>query len=315
MTAQKAELKPTESAQEASNVVDISDKVGLILSSARKQKELSVIDASKALHIRVEYLTAFEKDDYDNLPSISYAQGFLKAYATFLGLDGNAILAAVREKGHLQGGVKHFIPQPIENNIVPSRTIVLGTLAVLVLLIAVWGLYALQTKEAAIPTPELPATVEAPVPPAPKVVVAPAPQQAPAITEEITEEPITEETTLTLPEEDVVETLTVKLPTQQEVPVQQNIFAPVTLNFSDEVWMQLRAPSGKVYVNKVFKAGDSYTLPVYEGSLLDVGKPSAVKVFIGGNEYTPWPTNTRRVIKGLAADSASIMQTYKEISQ
>lgn len=45
--------------------------------------------------IRVDHLRALESDDYDAFPAPVYARGYLRTYATFLGLDADALLAQV----------------------------------------------------------------------------------------------------------------------------------------------------------------------------------------------------------------------------
>ena len=63
-------------------------KVGRTLERARKDRGLSLDEAERVTKIRKRYLVGLEADDYTVLPDAVYAQGFLKTYANFLGLDG-----------------------------------------------------------------------------------------------------------------------------------------------------------------------------------------------------------------------------------
>ena len=63
-------------------------KIGRILERTRQDRGLSLQDAERATKIRKRYLEGLERDDYTVLPDAVYAQGFLKTYANFLGLDG-----------------------------------------------------------------------------------------------------------------------------------------------------------------------------------------------------------------------------------
>jgi len=66
--------------------------VGQVLTEARALKEISLQDAARATHIRVQYLQELENDRPDLLPSKTQARGFLRLYADFLGLDADPLL-------------------------------------------------------------------------------------------------------------------------------------------------------------------------------------------------------------------------------
>ena len=67
-------------------------ELGRILVEARTAKELSLADVEKATRIRQKYLEAFEQGDYASLPRGAVARGFLRTYATYLGLDADDAL-------------------------------------------------------------------------------------------------------------------------------------------------------------------------------------------------------------------------------
>jgi cytoskeleton protein RodZ len=65
-------------------------EIGRILEQRRKEQGLSLEDVEQATKIRKRYLTGLEREDYTILPDAVYARGFLKTYANYLGLDGEA---------------------------------------------------------------------------------------------------------------------------------------------------------------------------------------------------------------------------------
>jgi cytoskeletal protein RodZ len=65
----------------------MNDTIGNKLRQARKAHSLSLEEASQATYMRLNYLQALENDDFDALPSKTQARGFLRAYASFLGLE------------------------------------------------------------------------------------------------------------------------------------------------------------------------------------------------------------------------------------
>jgi cytoskeletal protein RodZ len=67
-------------------------KIGGMFKERRCERNLSLKEIETATSIRMNYLKAIEEGELFNLISPVYAQGFIKQYAQFLGLDGNRIL-------------------------------------------------------------------------------------------------------------------------------------------------------------------------------------------------------------------------------
>lgn len=70
--------------------------VGRALSEQREQRGITLERASEATHIRKHYLQALEEGDFGALPSAAQVRGFLRAYASFLELDPDAVLGLLR---------------------------------------------------------------------------------------------------------------------------------------------------------------------------------------------------------------------------
>jgi len=59
----------------------------------RESRGISIEEASKTTRINMQYLRGLEKDDYSCFPAAIYLKGFLRTYASFLGLDADSIIA------------------------------------------------------------------------------------------------------------------------------------------------------------------------------------------------------------------------------
>ena len=68
-------------------------ELGRLLHEARTARELSLADVESVTRIRQKYLEALESGDFANLPRGAVARGFLRTYATFLGLDAAEMLS------------------------------------------------------------------------------------------------------------------------------------------------------------------------------------------------------------------------------
>ena len=66
--------------------------VGQIIKQRRKERNLSLKEAENATSIRMAYLQAIEEGEMQKLISPVYAQGFVKQYAAYLGIDGDELV-------------------------------------------------------------------------------------------------------------------------------------------------------------------------------------------------------------------------------
>ncbi|MCL5434839.1 MAG: helix-turn-helix domain-containing protein [Patescibacteria group bacterium] len=73
-------------------------RAGQKLEEARLQKNLSLADVSQSTKIKVGFLDAIEKGEYERLPSVAYAQGFVRNYARFLNMPEKETLALFRRE-------------------------------------------------------------------------------------------------------------------------------------------------------------------------------------------------------------------------
>ena len=67
--------------------------VGSYLRSTREMRGVAIEEAARVTRIGQNYLTALEGDRFETLPNTAYAKGFLRAYAAFLGLSGDEVVA------------------------------------------------------------------------------------------------------------------------------------------------------------------------------------------------------------------------------
>jgi len=132
-------------------------KIGRILEQTRRDRGLSLDEVEQATKIRKRYLTGLEREDYATLPDAVYAQGFLKTYANFLGLDGEALSRQLRShrRPRRERGITYDPPssdfqQPLitpggvagtERRRVSTSAVVTLLVAILVLATVIGALY------------------------------------------------------------------------------------------------------------------------------------------------------------------------------
>ena len=82
-------LNPTEKKEEA---------VGALLRKTRLAKNQDLRDIASYLCIRYQYLEALEEGRYKELPGEAYANGFIRSYASYLGLNPADIITRYKQE-------------------------------------------------------------------------------------------------------------------------------------------------------------------------------------------------------------------------
>jgi cytoskeleton protein RodZ len=179
--------------------------VGEMLRGARTAKGLDIEDVSSAIHIRSMQLRAIEENNIEALPGMTYAVGFVRSYANFLGLNGAEVVHRFKaEHGHNPAPSKLVFPEPIAEGKMPNLLMIgVGAFLAIVVLV-VWTVYSnihsggnkvaeippappvIASEPAIVAPPETtPATVvttQTPAETQPAAVTAAVPATAPALT-------------------------------------------------------------------------------------------------------------------------------------
>jgi cytoskeleton protein RodZ len=86
-------------------------EIGSSLREARERRSLSYGQVEADTAIRTRYIRALEDEDFHILPGPTYTKGFLRAYAEYLGLDGQPFVDEFNSRHHdPRSAVEH---QPI----------------------------------------------------------------------------------------------------------------------------------------------------------------------------------------------------------
>jgi len=123
-----------------------SNNIGALLKASRDRLGEDVYAVSRALRIRQRYLQAIEDGAYDELPGPTYAVGFVRAYAEYVGLDGEEVVRRFKaETSALDGAAELRFPSPIPESGVPGRAILL--VGLLIAAVAYGTRYVLSERD------------------------------------------------------------------------------------------------------------------------------------------------------------------------
>jgi cytoskeleton protein RodZ len=71
-------------------------RIGEVLKGTRTRLRLDIATVERQTKIRTKYLRALENEEWDVLPGPTYVKGFLRTYASYLGLDADALVDEYR---------------------------------------------------------------------------------------------------------------------------------------------------------------------------------------------------------------------------
>lgn len=103
-------------------------RVGEELRDARIALGYSLEEAAARLRINRRYLAALEEGRVRDLPGPTYALGFVRSYATALGLDADEMVRRFRDSlgGAARGRTDLVFPEPVPDRGVPAGALVLA---------------------------------------------------------------------------------------------------------------------------------------------------------------------------------------------
>jgi hypothetical protein len=124
-------------------------EIGSSLREARLRQGVDFVEAEAATKIRSKYLHALEDEQFEVLPAQTYVKGFLRAYADYLGLDGqlyvdeyNSRYVGAEEEPVLRprrGSSTSRTHRRIESSVVALALVGIATAAALVIVAWKWG--------------------------------------------------------------------------------------------------------------------------------------------------------------------------------
>ena len=116
-----------------------SPTVGDVLRRNRLERDLSLRDIAQQLRIQLFYLEALEEGNFDNLPGLTYAVGYVRSYATLMDLDPNTLVADFKaEAKKLHEPNKLSFPSPAPEGKVPGGALVFAGVVLAAISYGAW---------------------------------------------------------------------------------------------------------------------------------------------------------------------------------
>lgn len=111
----------------------------MVLRETREGFGEDIAAVAQALRIRLVYLQAIEDGRFDDLPGHTYAVGFVRTYAHYLGLDGEKMVLRFKDEVRgLERKSELVFPTPVPEGKVPGGAIILVSLLLVALAYGGW---------------------------------------------------------------------------------------------------------------------------------------------------------------------------------
>ena len=292
-------------------------RAGADLRAARERLGWALSDVAAMLRIRSSYLEALESGRFNNMPGNVYALGFLRSYATALGLDVEEVARRFRaEAGEIRRHSELTFPVPM-----PERGLPAGALILLGLILvggAYIGWYRLSGEgklpaESVAPVPVRLATLAEQALPGPDGrLPIPAPPRAGDNGQfeprhAAAENPLSRPDPVPPAQGPVDEPRTASIsggtattaiampvipPMRQLEPADPRAAIPqpqadsdgarVVLRFTGDTWVQVRERGGQALLTRVMKAGETFAVPTRANLVLTTGNAGRVEIVVDG---------------------------------
>ncbi len=298
-------MSETQDRPEAAAAKTPAARLGAQLRETRLGLGWELPDLAASLRIRREYLEAIEAGRMSDLPGTTYALGFVRIYASALGLSGEQMAARFRaESEEVNRKPALSFPAPVPQRGVPAGALVLLGLIILAGAYAGWYwvsehrntpaeiVPAIPDRLApasadksppspqvasilptATPSPESPA---APQPPSP-VAAPPAATAAPSVAAPIP--------AVVVPGSSSTPRVATQMPPvpPPPAPAPAPAGARVVIKATADAWVTIKQKSGPPIFNKLMHAGDSFALPADKTDLtLTTGNAGGTEVDVDG---------------------------------
>lgn len=116
--------------------MSVDTGIGTTLREARNRRKVDLSKVEAATKIRIRYLRAMENEEWDALPGGAYTRGFIRTYASYLGLDGERLAEEYRRDTAPPGGERAPRVEPAATGIGTRRRPWLSSRAVAVAVVA-----------------------------------------------------------------------------------------------------------------------------------------------------------------------------------
>jgi cytoskeleton protein RodZ len=304
---------------------DGTSRFGAELRVARERLGWEVDAVAEALRLKPAFIRAIEQGDLAGLPAPAYSVGFVRIYATALGLDPNEAIRRFRgERDDVNRKTELAFPAPVPQRGVPAGALILvGTIVAIGGYIG-WYHYSGRSLNATMSVDDVPAHLEPLAPPTssriamqppavPAKIAPPAsvPMKAASnLPDDSDVSPSSAAAAVPMPPVAPTVVAAITPPAGQAVQgapdaagTPPGLPGPMVIQVTADAWIEIKTAAGKVVYQAILHPGGSYTVPAQPKLTLTTGNAPATEVVLSGNAIGPLKGH---VLRNIPLDAASL---------
>jgi cytoskeletal protein RodZ len=236
-----------------------SEKIGSALRAAREDANASLDDISALLKIRSDHLQALENDDFERLPGSVYVIGFIRTYATHLGLNSGELIERYK------AGVAVPYLEDQGPNPQTEHEPVSGALKIVIGVAAVFVVYILWLIAGGAGDDEKNSRLAETVEPLREAPVASAPQSEPSVPAKAAPTVAVPQTQSAAPDSatppvDIVDAPPVEVNEISPLDIETAVSARIEIRAGRRTWMRIESDEGRVLFSSIIRQGEGFTL-------------------------------------------------------
>ena len=264
-----------------------TSRVGAELQAARERLGWNLDDIAAGLRIRLPYLQAIEEGRIADLPGNAYAVGFVRTYATALGLDPEEVARRFRaEAKDVNRKTELSFPAPVPQRGVPAMAVVLLGILIAGGAYVGWYRYSgsaepMREQTASAPPERLAAMVPAVQTQSPQVASI-LPSVKPPVAGGAPPAPVAAPP----PPVPVPVPVPVAIAPPAPAPVAPPVATHLVLHAKAGGWVQVREKQGQVLLNRVLHTGETWPVPMKPNLILTTSNAGGMELLVDG---TPAP--------------------------
>jgi cytoskeleton protein RodZ len=317
---------------------DGTSRFGAELRVARERLGWDIDAVAEALRLKPAFIRAIEQGDLAGLPAPAYSVGFVRTYATALGLDPNEAIRRFRgERDDVNRKTELAFPAPVPQRGVPAGALILVGAVIAIGGYIGWYHYSGRSSDSTMSVDQVPAHLEPLAPPSssriameppasPAKVAPPAPVPVPVVSDlpddsdvspssaaaAVPMPPLAPPIAAASPSGATPPTVVAAItpPAGQAAQGAANAAAtapglpgPMVIQVTADAWIEIKNATGKVVYQTVLHPGGSYTVPAQPQLTLTTGNAAATEVVLSGNAIGPLKGH---VLRNIPLDAASL---------
>jgi cytoskeleton protein RodZ len=261
-------------------------RVGAELQAARQRLGWDIADVAGNLRIRLPYLHAIEEGRVADLPGNAYAVGFVRTYATALGLDADEVARRFRDEAkEVNRKTELSFPAPVPQRGVPAMAVVLLGLLIAGGAYVGWYRYSGNAEPAreqtAAAPPDRLAAMAPPMQTQSPQVASILPSVKPPVSGSAAAPAVTQPVPPPAPVP-VPVPVPVAIAPPAPVPPPPPVTTRVMLHAKSGGWVQVRERQGQVLLNRVLHTGENWPVPMKANLVLTTSNAGGMELLVDG---------------------------------